>query len=193
VPENWHEVTLLHLINLEAWRGKETDPVGLLSCFLDIDPELLANQKRRYWNELLTVLSFVFSPPKWQGLKMKDRIKIGDKTIKVPKRLELETWGQAVAAMMEASKCENEADYIKAVPELLTIYFQPLYDGKFSRHRLEYVKGLIMQMPAIEAVPVGFFFFKKLMKSQIYGMIGLTRSRLILKKIFFLIQQGGQS
>ena len=193
LPENWSEITLKHLINLELWRGDNTDPVGLLACFLDIDPEILANSKSNLWKELLTVFSYVFTPPKWHNLKKKDKILMDGKYIHVPKQLELERFGQKVLSLQYMVNVKDESDQIKAIPDILTVYFQPLYDGKFSRLRLDYVKNIVMNIPAIDAVPIGRFFFRKLLRKKSYGKIGLTQYRKIMSRIFYLMQQEGKS
>lgn len=185
IPDNWLEVKLKHLINLEVWKGDETDPVGLLACFMDIDPEIIANSRREYWTELLTVLSFVFEPPKWDTLKMADTIDLDNKIIKVPKKLELERFGQMVLAAQYMEGIKEDSENIKLIPDVMAVYLQPLIDGKFSRTRLDYTKRIILEMPAIKAVPIGRFFFLKLLKSRNYGMLGLKPFQAIIKKVLF--------
>ena len=177
LPENWLEIKLKHLINLELWQGDSSDPVGLLACFLQIDPDIIGNSKKDYWTELLTLLNFVFNAPKWHNLKIPDTVFLDNRSIKVPKRLEMERFGQKVVCLQYMASMKQ--DNIALIPDVMAVYFQPLIDGKFNRNRIEYVKRLIMDMPAIEAVPIGRFFFRKLLKSKTLGRLGLRRSRLI--------------
>jgi hypothetical protein len=178
LPDSWLNITLKHLINLELWQGNDNDPVGLLSCFMDIDPEIIANSKKDLWDELLTILSFVYDPPKWHNLKIPKTVILDNKKIKVPRKLELERFGQKVLALQYMAEMKEDSDNIKIIPDVMAIYFQPLLDNTFSRFRLDYIKSLILGMPAIEGVPIGRFFFLKLLKSKNLGRLGLTRYQL---------------
>ena len=193
IPDSWLELKLKHLINLELWKGNENDPIGLLSCFIDLDAEIIANSKRDHWTELITILSFVFDPPKWHNLKVQRKVKLSDKLITIPRKLELERFGQKVLALQYMSNIKEDSQNLSIIPDVMAVYFQPLYDGKFSRYRLRHIKSLIMEMPAIEAIPIGRFFFRKLIKSRNFGWLGLKVSQLIMKKILYSRQQGGIS
>lgn len=193
IPENWGEVTLKHLINLELWKGDELDLVGLLSCFIDVDPEVIANSKRDHWAELITVLTFVFEPPAWDGLSVPKTVKLDNRVIKVPRKLELERYGQKVLALQYMANLKTDSQNIAIIPDVMAAYFQPLIDGKFSRLRLDYTKRQVLSMPAFQAVPIGRFFFRKLLRSKNYGYLGLKASRLIAKKILYINQRAGIS
>jgi len=193
IPENWGEVTLKHLINLELWKGDELDLVGLLSCFIDVDPEIIANSKRDHWAELITILTFVFEPPAWDGLSVPKTVKLDNRVIKVPRKLELERYGQKVLALQYMANLKTDSQNIAIIPDVMAAYFQPLIDGKFSRLRLDYTKRQVLSMPAFQAVPIGRFFFRKLLRSKNYGYLGLKASRLIAKKILYINQRAGIS
>ena len=187
VPEGWHEVKIKHLVNLEnKWSGNKSDMIGLLSAFTSCTYEQLEQAKGNLWEPLFGVMAFVFNSPKWDKLKKQPLLSIGNKLVKAPKKLELETFGQKVLAM---NVIASEGEQINKIPEILAIYLQPAIDGKFITDRVEQIKEDVLNMYALEAMPYGIFFFKKLLRLRSYGRIGLKASRRIRKQLVFIAKQ----
>ena len=180
VPERWEECKLKHIVNLDLWEGDNTDVIGLMACFVDLPQEVLEATNTNLWDELFKILSFVFDPPTWHNLKRPDKIEINGRYIKVPNNLELESFGQKVMAMQ---KMVADQDSIKVIPDILAIYLQPVYDGKFSRPRIEVLKEYILECKAIDTVPIGRFFFRKLLRPKRFGLLGLNKYQRILKQM----------
>ena len=186
IPEGWEECKLKHIVKLDLWDGDSSDIIGLMGCFVDLPTEVLEATHSNLWEPLFKVLAFVFNPPSWHNLKKPDKILINDKYVKVPKNLELESFGQKVMAMQ---KMVVDQDSIRVIPDILAIYLQPVYDNKFSRPRIEVVKEYILECNAIDTVPIGRFFFRKLLRQKNYGLIGLNRYQRIIKQMRFSNRQ----
>jgi hypothetical protein len=165
VPEGWHEVTVKHLINLDTmWTGEKTDMIGLLSAFTDQNYEDLEQAEgNNLWVPLFNVLKFVFNAPDWSKLKKQPIISLHDKKIKPRTKVELHTFGQKVQAL---NVIASEKPNIEKIPEILAIYLQPSYDGKFISDRVEQIKPYILDMKASEAMPYGFFFIQAVAETE---------------------------
>jgi len=187
VPENWSEVTVKHITEMEEkWSGKRSDLVGLLSAFTGQKYEDLEQSTTNLWEPLFQVLSFVFDPPKWDKLKRPKQVTLNGKYIKPPKKLELEAFGAKVQAL---NVITSDMPKVNKIPELLAIYLQPAYDGKFIGDRVEEIKPWVYQMKAYEALPYGIFFLKRLSGSKRFGRIGLRASRRTRKHLVSIQRQ----
>ena len=185
VPENWHEVKLKHIIALDTkWSGDKTDMIGLLSAFTDQSYEDLEQAKGNLWEPLFQVLSFVFEAPKWDKIKLPDRVILGDKVVKPPKKVEMETFGQKVMAMQLIAN--ESVEQIQKIPNILAIYLQPAYDAKFVSERVPDIEKKVLEMNCFDAMPYGMFFFRKLLKSNSFGRIGLRGSGRMLKNLLYI-------
>ena len=190
VPEGWHEVKLKHVLALEQWTGDSKDMVSLLSAFTGCEYHDLENAKGNLWEPLFQVLSFVFDAPKWSKIKKPKSVNIGNKVIKPPHNLLLQKFGQKVMALKLIS---DEKNQINNIPDIISIYFQPGYDGAFVSDRIPDIKNLVLEMNCMEAMPYGIFFLKNLLRSKRYGRIGLSLSRRTLRNLRSLQQQGAIS
>lgn len=187
VPESWAEVTLQQVLRLETeWTGEAKDMIGLLAAFTGQNYSILENAKGDLWEPLFAVLSFVFDAPTWKKLKLPKLIQLGEKKVKPPKNLSLEAFGQKVMAMQSITK---EGTELSKIPEILSIYLQPSYDGKFVSERIEDIKPMVLNMKAFEAMPYGIFFLKRLQRSKGFGMTGLKVSRKMLRNLKSMQQQ----
>jgi hypothetical protein len=181
VPEHWGEVTLKQVLQLETeWTGESKDMIGLLSAFTGENFQTLENAKGNLWEPLFQVLSFVFNAPQWKKLKKPKTVTLGNKQVKPPTNLQLEAFGQKVMALQSITKEGSELDKI---PQILAIYLQPAYDGKFVSDRIPDIKKLVMNMKAYEAMPFGIFFLKKLLRQRTFGRTGLRVSPRMLRNL----------
>ena len=189
VPENWGEVTVKHITEMEEkWSGNRSDLIGLLSAFTGQSYQDLEQSKSNLWEPLFQVLSFVFDAPKWDKLKKPKTLTLNGKKITPPKKLDLESFGQKVQAL---NVITSDMPKINKIPELLAIYLQPAYDGKFISDRVEEVKPWVYNMKAFEALPYGIFFLRRLSGSKRFGRIGLRASRRTRKHLVSIRRQAG--
>jgi hypothetical protein len=187
-PENWQEVTLKQVLDLE--KADRSDKLQILSCFTGLDLRTIENAKGDLFEPMYQVLSFITDAPKWDKVKRPKEVTLKDKSIKPPKDISLETFGQKWRAMEAIQAHENKID---CIPDILAIYFQPSYDGIFESSRIEDVKEMVYDMPAYQAMPYGFFFFKKLTGWKVIGMIGLKLSLRTLKNLLSMQKRAGRS
>ena len=191
VPESWAEVKLKHILALETeWTGESKDMIGLLSAFTGHNYQTLENAKGNLWKPLFQVLSFVFEAPNWKKLKKPKTVTLSNKQIKPPRNLLLEAFGQKVMALQLITKDE---DHIHKIPDILAIYLQPAFDGKFVSDRVKDIKKYVLEMPAYEAMPFGLFFLKKLLRRKTFGGIGLKLYPKTLKNLASIQRQAAKS
>ena len=184
VPEGWHEVKLKHVLALETgWNGESTDMVGLLSALTGEDYNDLENAKGDLWNPLFKVLGYVFEAPDWKRIKKPKSVTLGSKVLKPPTNLLLECFGQKVLAL---NLITTETDQINNIADVIAIYLQPAYDGKFVSDRVPDIKKMVLEMNAFEAMPYGLFFLKNLLRPKNYGLVGLIPSRKTMKNLLSL-------
>lgn len=191
VPEGWHEVTLKHVLALESeWTGESKDMIGLLSAFTGENFHTLENAKGDLWEPIFQVLSFVFDAPKWDKIKKPKLVNIGGKMVKPPQNLSLETLGQKILAL---NLITNGSDHIKNIPDIISIYLQPAYDGKFVSDRINDIKRHVLDMKAYEAMPYGLFFLKRLLRPRSFGRLGLKVSPKMLRNLQSIQKQAVSS
>ncbi len=186
VPENWGEVTLQHVLNLEENGGNNVSEI--LAALTGQNYEFIENSHPSTIFEPLTqVLTYIYDAPKWDKLKLLKQINLGGKLIKAPKKLEFCAFGQSRMVLDKMKDLDTEKRLpINILADILSIYLQPAYDGKFVSQRVEDIKPLVLQMKAYEAMPYAFFFFKKLYGKKIFGRIGLKVSLKTIKNLQFI-------
>ena len=180
MPEQWEEVTLQQVMDLNHARktDKTADPLLLFAALSGQKLSELNNTPTNLFEPFLDHLKLLSGQePKWVKLKHPDEIRLNSKTIKVPKDLGFERFGQKVLGLdilERYNKEKEDLDKLDSLPEILALYFQPLYDGKFDRNRVDTVKKYVLNMKALQAVPIANFFLDNLLKSNNIGLLGLN-------------------
>ena len=172
------------------WTGESKDMIGLLSAFTGQNYNNLENAKGNLWEPLFQVLSFVFDAPQWNKIKKPKLVTLGNKQVKPPTNLMLETFGQKVMALQLIT---NEDDHIHKIPDILAIYLQPAYDGKFVADRVPDIKKMVMEMASHESMPFGLFFLKRLLRKRSFGKLGLKASRKMQRNLLSIQRQAVSS
>ena len=96
----------------------------------------------------------------FKSLPLPVSIKIGDKTIMIPKDLGRVRIGQNIHVRQEL---QNTTDPNTIMSIIVAIYIQPLVDGgHFDFHRAKEIEKIILQRPITEIYPIGFFLLKRL-------------------------------
>lgn len=190
IPEKWEEVKMKHLLRLE-----KEEPVlnhHALACFTDTPLNQFLNA---YSNDdidaITAIVSFLNNKPNWRSVKKQRRVKLGDKYIKPPQNIKLKTIGQKSVAMPIISKySEDQKTDIEDVLQLLAIYFQPEYTGKYDEVKIPGIKQLILEAKAIECMPWFIFFLRRLQPTKIFGLIDFKLSIRTLKRLQIINKQG---
>ena len=156
-PTDWAEVTLGQFIDIETkWDRK--DLLQLFAILTGVDISVLSNTRtKKILQPIAEATLFIYEPLNWNRLKRPKSIYLHGKELKVPKNLGMELFGQKVMLLQKMQ--ENEDDWRPIIPFGLALYFQPLYDGKFSRDRVEVFEEKILKIPALLAYPIAFFFY----------------------------------
>ena len=182
VPSSWHEVKVKHYKKLEELAPSLDYQV--LACFTDFSFKDFGNGTSK--DDLFIIqelMSFLNNKDQLDKAKKKDKIKVGDKFIKPPKKVYLETIGQKSMARPILAKYTDKIDpKIDDIIDLCAIYFQPAYTGSFNADLIPGIKHHIMEMRLIDIIPWFLFFFRKLSPTRIYGIIGLKVSLKTLRR-----------
>lgn len=194
IPSEWQEVKVKHYKKLEELQP--TFDYEVLSCFTDFDFKDFGNGTSK--DDLFViqeVMSFLNNKDSLNKAKRKKRILMGDKYIKPPNKVELETIGQKSMAKPILSKYTDEErdPSITDIIDLCAIYFQPAYTGKFNPGLIPGTKQYIMDMKLIDIIPWFLFFFRQLSNTRIYGLLGLKLSLKTLKRMLSLQRRGEAS
>ena len=190
IPEGWHEVKMKHLLRLE--KEQPTLNHHALACFTDTPLNDFLNSYSKDDIEAISqIFTFLNDKPSWKRLKKKKRIQLGDKLIKPPENIRMKTIGQKSIAlpivMKYAEKKEEEiTPEIDDVLQILAIYFQPEYSGKYDDNKIPGIKQLILEANCIDVMPWFIFFFRKLLRGNLPGLIDLRVSKKTLKNLAYI-------
>ena len=184
VPSEWSEVKVRHYKKLEELQP--TFDYEVLSCFTDFDFKDFGNATSK--EDLFViqeVMSFLNNKDALNKAKRKPKILMGNKWIKPPNKVELETIGQKSMAKPILNKYTDEKTdpNIADIIDLCAIYFQPAYTGKFNPDLIPGTKQYIMDMDLIDIIPWFLFFFRQLSPMRIFGLLGLNLSLKTLMRI----------
>lgn len=150
LPESWSEMTLGHMVDLEAL----VDPTPL-DVFNTLTGKDVSEAAPEFEAELYDAVRFIYSPPDWDKLARPTHLVIHGVPYPVP-AIEKETLGQGIMVSQIAAKAK---DLREMVIPVLAIYFQPAIDrGKFDRHRLPVIEKQLRNVAAVEGFAVAYFF-----------------------------------
>ncbi len=153
VPTSWSEVTVEHFIMPEFLSG---DALKLLSALSGIPLEKLANTKGDYTEQFNKTVHFLnANPGGWAGGEKPDKFMLLNKPCKIPKDIELETFGQKI--MMGQVIASNEFVY-SAMPEAIAIYLGPQVFPKDWYNRIDEIAKEVLRMKISQVYPVAAFF-----------------------------------
>ena len=191
VPEGWHEVKLKHVIKLEE--SDNHDLSSLLEAFTGINYEFIENASAKdIWGPVFQLLSYVYDAPKWNKIAKRKKVDLGGKLITPPLKIETKSFGQSRLVLHALRNHLGEKTIpVNILPEIIAIYLQPAYDGKFISDRVSDIKEMVLNMPAYMGMPYAFFFSKKFRGSKVYGMIGLKVSQKMLRNLISIHRQAG--
>jgi len=179
IPTSWDEVTLHQLIDF--WNNKDKGISFVLESFSGIPAKTWnAAPVEDVTNDIMPHLKWIGEVPDFANLKCPEYVTIMGKKIKVPKDLDLKSFGQKIMFEQIVKQNINEAgdlDMVKVIPDALAIYFEPLFAEKdFDDERIEDFKVLMSRgMSGLEGYAVGSFFLM-----NYYGLKLSKRKNLIL-------------
>ena len=152
-PSSWEELTVKQLILIKS--VDSDDLIQLFSIVTGIEFDRLNNSKdAKLEAHLYQTIEFLLESPEWEKIKAPRRYNLGGKLYEVPD-ISKATLGQNV---MLSNTIANSKDFIGLLPKVIAIYFQPVIDGSFNRHRIPEVEELVLNSAALDAYGVGSFF-----------------------------------
>lgn len=172
-PSGWDEITFRQLVSL---RQDSTGEVGrLLEILTGIERQAWMNMHIGITGTIAGLLEWVSQKIDWYSLPVPKTIRIGEKKYKVPFDLGLKTFGQKITLEAKVQKAmEEKRDLFEIMPDVMAIYFQPLVDdAPFNDERVEEIKDLFYDCPAVHVFPIAAFFLRN---SNAYRNFGLTAS-----------------
>lgn len=173
-PASWAEVTVDQFFKIRSIDpGKEQAQVicEVLDILTGIPAstwyDMEANQVST--DTILGLIEFIKEPIQWEGLEVPKEVVLNGKTCKVPKDLELKTYGQAVLFESKVLPVVlDKGELTDVLKTALAIYLQPIYTGeKFDGEKLEEMEEVVGALPIYTAFPVANFFFRKYLRSLV--------------------------
>ncbi len=169
LPTDYSEISMKQYYEIELWKNRNGNFLELLPILTDVEAEIWDKCNYEDFRQIIAPnLQWVVKPVKWRKIKMLDSIKIMDKEIKFPKNLELETLGQKVQLDIRFSEYlalfeDNEVALgYHQMAYILAVYLSPfISEEEFSVEYTEEIRNEIINLPAMEVLPIGAFFLKK--------------------------------
>jgi hypothetical protein len=174
IPIAWHEVSVELYQKLKSI--DEPDIVKVFSVVTGLESfEILESKKEELEVAMYTVSSFAFTEEYFRNDKMPSVIRILDKEVRIPQKLEAMTIEQNLLIrqkLIGLKFIEQGISYCTAV------YLQPLIDGgKFNAERVPEIESAVLMMPIDEVFQVGFFLSNRLSN---YGRSGAGHYQRVL-------------
>lgn len=119
-------------------------------------------------NSVYAVCDFVYQPSfKFDDIELPKVIKIKEKVLMIPKRLDALSLEQAIHLRQRMEKVREGANNLgECISYACAVYLQPIYDGgEFDKEKALELEKVILEMSIVDTYPVGFFFLKKLNQS----------------------------
>lgn len=168
IPSGYHELTLKQFVQMTEL----SDPTDILSTL-----EILTGVSAKTWSHaaldsvniqaLNIALDWSNKKVDWNKFPVPEKIKLGEKEVTIPKRIDIKTFGQKIAfdkMILDKAKVEDET--ITLPPSLMAtaiaIYMEPEYSGKeFESDLVGDMVKMVSGLPVTQAIPLASFFLRK--------------------------------
>lgn len=158
-PTCWDDVTLDQYKKLEI--ATYIDEAVLISIFTQLDYDDVANKDLTEFDQVLPLLSFTSDP--MITSEVLNAIKIDETVYELPKEIKKESWVQTRSLrkiLMNGAK--NKSKYSELIAPAITIYLQPVLDGKVDSRNYPSIEQKINSLPITTVIPLADFFLNKL-------------------------------
>ena len=168
-PEEWTEVTYQQYLRLVKRAGR-LDTIGVIAAITGIDyDELFELEVEVIDSEILIdAVSGLAHPPDWESLPIPETLKVGAKTIRVPKSIRREPLGPKIVTQEALAHAESVGEpYHMAGAKIVAAY---LYKDYYPEHNKEHgiteenlqeLEALVQQLPVVEVLPVVNFYVRR--------------------------------
>ena len=161
LPEKWSEVSV-GMFSSEHWRSG--DPIKLLATLADIDHNLLYNTEAdltKYFVQVAKMMKDV------NGYKGKPEVPITFKLLdiecKVPKDIEMRSFGQKIMYGMELAKKKYSEEVI---PQAIAIYLAPQIYPDDWYERIDEVAEAVKELKVVDCYTLADFFLSDIAKHK---------------------------
>lgn len=166
IPCLWEELSLKQFMYIMT--EKELNSVKLLACLTGLSEEYLLNAPASQINVAADYAFFMNEPPDFRKWEIPESVTIDGVTCKVPKDIRTETFGQKIYLHEEMNRViKEEKQNIDAMPYAIATYFYTALTGDkvYTHEKVMSIIPRVLNMKAIEAVPVANFFLTNCLKS----------------------------
>ncbi len=154
LPEKWSEVTVEIFSNPDFYSG---NAIKLLSSFSGISVDKLMNTTKDLTKYLVQISNLVIKDK--EGYRGSPEVchffKLLDVNCKVPRDIELRSFGQKVMYGQALAKCKYSNE---AIPEAIAIYLAPQIFPKDWYERIDEVADAVRQMKIVDCYSLADFF-----------------------------------
>jgi hypothetical protein len=152
-PTSWDEVTVGHFVKPEFLSGSS---LKLMAALSGIPTSKLANATEQVAKEFEKTVSFLKKNPLgWRGAGVPETIEFLGVTCKVPKNIEMRSFGQKT--MLADAILKSKFTY-DAIPDAIAIYFGPQVYKSDWFERMDELKEEAKKLPIANVFPIADFF-----------------------------------
>lgn len=166
MPCLWEELSLKQFMYIMT--EKELNAVKLLACLSGHSEEYLLNVPASQISVAADYAFFMSEKVDFSNWKLPEEVTIDGVTCKVPKDIRTETFGQKIYMHEEMNRViKEEKQNIDAMPYAIATYFYTALTGdkSYTHEKVMSIIPRVMNMKAIEAVPVANFFLTNCFRS----------------------------
>lgn len=166
VASSWEDLNYEQFYTLMS---KPTDTIDRISICSGLDADLLRKGRIEGVEAVITAVSFVEKPAKWDGLVLqcgKYSLPINQKgkyDITFESLGQFEDMRRVIQGIKGETQVEKATSITGIYPQLLAIYLQKIRDGEYDPNKAEEMIPEVKLMPAREVVSLGSFFLVKLL------------------------------
>lgn len=167
---NWEELTLEEFIKIETIAPGKISIIEMFSILSGLHIDVISGTEcEEIERQLFEICAGIQkNAPDFKELKPPKKLLIDGKVYDSPLKFNNTMLGQKI--LLKQLIVDSKKQLLNIIPEVIAIYFQPLMDGKFDDQRIEPVKKLLLQSPALHCYALAQFFF---LHSPYLNMIGL--------------------
>ena len=177
-PEGWEEVTTTQFLELAEWQRRGGSLPEKLEILTGVPVNTWIRERTKVVEGHIVFFAWSIYPYDWEGLPVPKSLEIEHKKVKTPKDFrELQfgaTWAGESAVDMAIAHTEEdeESEGVEMVPEMVNDVMVKLasiamcegFYGDYDEEKAEKLRTKLLQLPAKDIMPLGFFYLLHLTK-----------------------------
>lgn len=150
LPTDWGYLTCEQYIAISMLKYNQIPEI--LEVLTGIDIEILKQIKASDIELIEKEISFIYTDFKYENIEVKSTVEIYGNHIKIPQKIELETWGQK---LFIKEKIKENKTTSKVFPIVAAVY---LCDKPFTEQSFEIMYQRILKSYIVDIFPIASFF-----------------------------------